>query len=270
MYRISIVGAGNVAFRLSLALVDKGFGIEYVCNRSEKNLERLLKALRSNGSSAAGATDLSCTLGSNIVIIAVSDSAIGSVIEEFAGISDKCGTASLPVFLHTSGATPIDVFAPLARLGAEYGVLYPLMTLSRNKNIDFKHVPMLLEASSDNVRARLDAIATALGSEHYFYDSEYRLKMHVAAVFASNFVNYLLGLAFPIVQRDHPLLLPLTLETVRNCYLHTPASTLTGPARRGDMETIGKHLELLGKCGLTEQEEIYRLITGKILEKIRK
>ena len=91
--------------------------------------------------------------------------------------------------------------------------------------------------------------------------------MHVAAVFTTNFVNYLLGLAFPIVQHDHPLLIPSTIEAVRNAFLHTPASTLTGPARRGDMETIHKHLEVLQKMGLTEQEEIYRLLTDKILKK---
>ena len=91
--------------------------------------------------------------------------------------------------------------------------------------------------------------------------------MHVAAVFTTNFVNYLLGLAFPIVQHDHPLLIPSTIEAVRNAFLHTPTSTLTGPARRGDMETIRKHLEVLEKMGLKEQEEIYRLFTDRILEK---
>ena len=54
---------------------------------------------------------------------------------------------------------------------------------------------------------------------------------------------------------------------MRNAYLHTPATTLTGPARRGDMDTIHKHLDLLRRMGLTEQEEIYRLFTEKILKK---
>ena len=54
---------------------------------------------------------------------------------------------------------------------------------------------------------------------------------------------------------------------MRNAFLHTPASTLTGPARRGDMETIRKHLDVLEQSGLKEQAEIYRLFTDKILEK---
>ena len=214
---IAFAGAGNVAFRFSLALQEKGYDISFVYSRTERSRDKLVRALRANGSD--------------------------------------------------THATDISILKPLEDIGCRCGVVYPLMTLNRNKNVEFKDVPLLLESTSQELRPVLDSIASDLGGEHYFYSSADRLKMHVAAVFTTNFVNYLLGLAFPIVQHDHPLLIPSTIEAVRNAFLHTPASTLTGPARRGDMETIRKHLEVLESMGLKEQEEIYRLFTDRILEK---
>ena len=262
---IAFVGAGNVAFRFSLALQEKGYRISYIYSRTERSRDRLVRALRANGSDTQAAASYLDTASAGLVIIAVSDDAIESVVREMAAEYRTAGNR--PAVVHTSGATDLSALRPLEETGCKCGVMYPLMTLNRNKNVDFKDVPLLLESTSEELRSLLDSIASDLRSEHYFYSSEERLKMHVAAVFTTNFVNYLLGLAFPIVQHDHPLLIPSTIEAVRNAFLHTPASTLTGPARRGDMATIQKHLDLLEKMGMTEQAEMYRLFTDKILKK---
>ena len=262
---IAFAGAGNVAFRFSLALQEKGYNISYVYSRTERSRDKLVRALQANGAGTQAAGDYRTLARAAVVFIAVSDDAIESVVREMA--EQLTGMENLPAVVHTSGATDISVLRPLEEADCRCGVIYPLMTLNRNKNVDFKDVPLLLESTSRELMPILDSIASDLGGEHYFYSSEDRLKMHLAAVFTTNFVNYILGLAFPIVQHDHPLLIPGTIEAVRNAFLHTPASTLTGPARRGDMMTIRKHLDLLQNMGMTEQEEIYRLFTDKILEK---
>ena len=271
-HRTAFIGAGNVAFRLALAMQEKGYSIPLIYNRTGKSRDKLVKALRSNGSDTTAAEDMSMLRDMSLVVIAVTDDAIPTVVQELVSAfqenaAEDGGRRHLPAVVHTSGATSLFVLKPLEDIGCDCGVLYPLMTLSRNKNLEFKDVPLLLEATSQPLADTLDHIAADLGGEHYFYTSEQRLRMHVAAVFTTNFVNYLLGLAFPIVQHDHPLLIPGTIEAVRNAFLHTPASTLTGPARRGDMETIRKHLDVLEQSGLKEQAEIYRLFTDKILEK---
>ncbi len=260
-------GAGNVAFRFALAMQEKGYNISAVYSRTAKSRDRLVKALRANGSGTQAAESIQDLRTASLLVIAVTDDAIPQVVADIAEAFSPLRDNTLPAVVHTSGATPLSVLQPLAELGCACGVMYPLMTLSRNKSIEFRDVPLLLEASTDGLGTLLNSMAEDLGGEHYFYSSEDRLKMHVAAVFTTNFVNYLLGLAFPIVQHDHPLLIPGTIEAVRNAFLHTPASTLTGPARRGDMETIRKHIGLLHDMGLKEQEEIYRLFTDKILKK---
>lgn len=263
----AFIGAGNVAFRYALAMQEKGYNISAVYSRTAKSRDRLVKALRANGSETQAAASIRDLRTASLVIVAVTDDAIPQVVREIADAFAPFRDNPLPAVVHTSGATPLSVLQPLAELGCPCGVIYPLMTLNRNKNVEFRDVPLLLEATTEELRTVIDGIAEDLGGEHYFYSSEERLRMHVAAVFTTNFVNYLLGLAFPIVQHDHPLLIPSTIEAVRNAFLHTPASTLTGPARRGDMETIHKHIEVLQKMGLTEQEEIYRLLTDRILKK---
>ena len=263
----AFIGAGNVAFRFALAMQEKGYNISAVYSRTAKSRDRLAKALRANGSETQAVESIRDLRTGSLVIVAVTDDAIPQVVREIADAFIPFRDNPLPAVVHTSGATPLSVLQPLAELGCPCGVIYPLMTLNRNKNVEFRDVPLLLEATTEELRTVIDGIADDLGGEHYFYSSEERLRMHVAAVFTTNFVNYLLGLAFPIVQHDHPLLIPSTIEAVRNAFLHTPASTLTGPARRGDMETIHKHIEVLQKMGLTEQEEIYRLLTDRILKK---
>ncbi len=263
----AFIGAGNVAFRFAIAMLEKGYNISAVYSRTAKSRDRLIKALRANGSGTQAAESIQDLRKASLIVIAVTDDAIPQVVADIAEAFSPFRDNPLPAVVHTSGATPLSVLQPLAELGCPCGVMYPLMTLNRNKNVEFRDVPLLLEATTGELRTVLDGIADDLGGEHYFYSSEERLRMHVAAVFTTNFVNYLLGLAFPIVQHDPPLLIPSTIEAVRNAFLHTPASTLTGPARRGDMETIHKHIEVLQKMGLTEQEEIYRLLTDKILKK---
>lgn len=269
MQTISFIGAGNVALRFSLALNEAGYRIETIYNRSENNMGKVVKALQRNGANAKSSFSISDTLASSIVIIAVSDNSIAQVVKELERELKESSLDRFPIFLHTSGATEIDVFAPLQQLGAKCGVLYPVMTLNKNKNVEFKDVPLLLESTDCSIDDILNEMATRLGSEHYFYTSEQRLKMHIAAVFTCNFVNYVLDLGFSVIGRDHPLLLPCTLESVRNCFLHNPSAALTGPAKRGDFVTIEKHLELLDKLGMKEQKEIYSIMTENIMRKRR-
>ncbi len=270
MHTVSFIGAGNVAMRLSLAMAEAGYIVETIYGRSEKNVSKVVKVLQRNGCNTRPSFSISDVFSSSVVIIAVSDNSIPEVVSQLARKVEELDMEHNPIFLHTSGATDIDVFNPLKELGVRCGVLYPLMTLSTNKNVEFKDVPLLLESSDPEIDDVLDEIAANLHSEHYFYSSKDRLKMHVAAVFTCNFVNYILGMGFSVIGRDNPLLLPLTLESVRNCFLHSPDQVLTGPARRGDMVTIEKHLELLDELGMTRQKEVYSMFTDMIMKKFNK
>lgn len=269
-FDISIIGAGNMAFRLGIALKDAGHNILKVwCRKSEAG-EKLASILASAGGITRYTDEMADLLDSQVVIIAVSDNGIGDVAAKLAATLTSKNRANTPIFLHTSGATPIDSLEPLVKSGAECGVLYPMMTLSKNKSINFNEVPLLIEYKENKTKDFLEQIASSLRCEHFSCDSARRLQMHCAAVFASNFVNYALSLAFELAGDKAPYLIPTAIETVRKCCMIHPDSVQTGPALRGDTKTLEKHLSMLQELGFSEQEEIYRLISKNIPNRVKK
>ena len=148
MLKVSFIGASNIAYRYTLAMLEKGIAVSRIYNRSAQHRDSLVKALRDNGSDAKAAENLEDLMDSDIVFIAVNDDAIKTVVgnieetlKRFADSPANSESTSgnqpdanghyipggqlnkLPVFIHTSGATDINVFAPLEALGCKYGVL---------------------------------------------------------------------------------------------------------------------------------------------------
>lgn len=257
MYRISVIGTGNLATRISGGLQQAGHEIVAVFDRDIAKAEHLSRMLRRYKGKAIFTSDYSEIPDCDIILIAVSDDAIGQVA---ANLSD-CRS----LIVHTSGGTRMQV---LADCGIKrYGVLYPLMTLSKSKNIDLKIIPFLLEAGCSSDLGILMEIVASLKAEYKICDSEKRLEMHTAAVFVSNFVNYMLSLAYDIANPDYVLLLPLAIESVRKGFMIEPQKAQTGPARRADMKTIANHTALLEEKFPKEHLEVYEMLTKLIKEK---
>ena len=262
MYSISIIGAGNVAFRFALAFQAAGHSINGVCSRNLEKADKVVRALKKHRSNAVAVSDYNSIPHSDILVIAVSDAAIKSVAEQISKYSDR-----FEIIVHTSGATDMSV---LSEAGiANCGVFYPLMTLSMNKDLDVKLVPFLLESATDKGREILSSLATSLKAEYNFYSSQKRLQMHTAAVFATNFINYMLSMAYDIAHPDFTFLLPSAIESVRKAFLHTPYKAQTGPALRRDEQTLNKHISLLKEMGLHEQARIYEILSGGIMDKFK-
>lgn len=257
MYSVTIIGAGNVASRFAIALNKAGHRIECICNRNLEKAEHLNKVLRRDKCNPAITSDYNAIPQSDIIIIAVSDSAIAEVI------------ASIPkrdsLIVHTSGATAIDIFE--TKRPGRYGVFYPLMTLSKGKPLDIRIVPFLIEASDQKSLSILISIVESLKAEYKVCDSETRLRLHLGAVYATNFINYMLSLAYDISHPDFVFLLPSAVETVRKAFLQTPDKMQTGPAMRGDLVTIEKHKNMLEEIYPQEHRKVYDLLTELIKKK---
>lgn len=257
---IAIIGAGNMGFRLGIALAEAGLNITSVYNRSRKNGEKLVRALNKNKENTSYYESLDEMPLCDLIIIAVSDDAIEETARLVAGSKhyDKC------IVVHTSGATPSDA---VKCTGKSYGVFYPLMTLSYAKNVNFKIVPFLIEASDEKTAGILPLLAEKLGAESKFMSSRDRLRMHAAAVFSCNFVNYMIKMAHEIVKDNPIYLLPVTIETVRKYFLMLdPKLTITGPARRGDVKTMQKHMDLLSEMGFERHRKMYEFISSEIMK----
>lgn len=257
MYKINIIGAGNVAFRMALFLQGAGHSIECVYARDMEKAEKIVRALKRGKSDVVAVDNMEDIPHSDITILAVSDNAIMQVASQLPHKNDFT--------VHTSGATPMSVLSDAGLTNC--GIFYPLMTLSMNKDIDIRLVPFLLEYSSDNGKEILVDIVNSLKAEYKICDSYKRLQFHTAAIFTTNFINYSLSLAYDISHPDFVFLLPSAIESVRKAFLNTPAVSQTGPAKRGDTNTINIHIEVLSNEKFAEHLEVYKFLTEKIYKK---
>lgn len=254
--KISFVGAGNVAVSLAAAFRKAGHAISHVYAPTREHARRLADA--TGASTACSAAEIAAA-ADDFVIIAVPDDAIESVASELSPIS--------ATILHVSGSTGIEA---LKLCGENFGVLYPLQTFSKNRVIDdFSEIPLFVEAESDETLRKITELAKTISNKTETMDSARRTALHVAAVFACNFVNMLLTDAFDIcTEHDiNPLYLgTLVDETVRKAFASgNPVEVQTGPAKRGDSVTVRKHLSHL----TAEKREIYAVLTGHIRSKFK-
>lgn len=253
--KITLIGAGRVATSLGHALAAQGMAIQEVYSRQISNAQPLAKAL--SAKQATQSLDFTQS-ESNVFILAVKDDAIPSVV----------GEIKLPahaIICHTSGTVSQTELATTQR---PHGILYPLMTFTNDRLVDCANVPLLIEASSANAQVTLTALAKAISNNVQTASESERQLLHVAAVFASNFANRMVAAAEEILtetQLPLDILKPLVERSMQNAFDTNPDQALTGPAKRGDVATVKKHLELLK--GKPELAKIYETITQSIISR---
>lgn len=166
--------------------------------------------------------------------------------------------------VHTSGTIPLSV---LKKTSSNYGVIYPLQTLSKDRPVNMASVPICIEANSKANESILKGIARSISKKIYCFDSEQREFLHLAAVFAGNFTNHMYSIAEHLLAEHKlpfKLLLPLIRETAEKIKSgNSPASVQTGPAIREDMEIMKSHQKLLKNE--KSLAKIYRLISENII-----
>jgi predicted short-subunit dehydrogenase-like oxidoreductase (DUF2520 family) len=248
--RIVLLGTGNLATRLGMALHNKHVEIIQVYGRSESGVSYLSGLLGCSNT----------TYGKEIIkdadlyILAVTEEAIPEVLRA-AGISKQ-------LVVHTSGSISMDI---LSAVSENYGVFYPQQTLSRQKEVDFSTIPICIEANSTENLEKLDRLAHILSDQVYHVDSEKRRHLHLAAVFVCNFVNHLYSIGEKLLQEqqlDFDLLRPLILETANKAMLFSPPEVQTGPAVRDNRQIQEQHLKLLENH--PEWQQLYKLISLNI------
>lgn len=249
--RISLIGSGNVATHLANALFVLEYKIVQVYSQTLQNAQVLASQV-----GATAINQLTALQAADLYIIAVTDAAIAPICNELAPLELKGAV------VHTSGSTDISI---LENIGSNYGVFYPLQTFSKTLNISFKTIPLLLEASNLELLNQLDRLARQLSNQVYHYNSEQRRSLHLSAVIACNFSNYLYAVANQYLDQqgvDFNLLKPLILETAHKIQQHAPTSVQTGPAIRKDRAILAMHEQMLANQPALQQ--LYQLLSEGI------
>ena len=257
---IVLIGSGNVATHLGTSLQAAGHRIVQVYSRTKEHAEALASLLQSHGVISATNRMSDLNLQADLYIIAVSDRAIQSVITALP-------QALQGIVVHTSGSTPITVFEDCPH---PHGVFYPVQTFSSAKSVDFRLVPLALEASSEQVYGMLEEVGQQLSDRVFACSSSQRLAIHIAAVFACNFTNYLYAIGEDVLQAeglDFDLIRPLIQETAEKIQQHSPNRVQTGPAHRNDQVIVQRHINYLADRDQAQLKELYELISTLITQK---
>ncbi len=249
---IVIIGAGNVAFHLSRALQVNGHRIVQVLGRSTKNARELASLL--NCEYITNVQEINAN--AHLYILCVPDSTISQLAKSFPKITGS--------IVHTSGSTSMGV---LSQTAEHYGVLYPFQTFSKIRKVIFKDIPFCIEANSQEIKKLLFDLALSLEAKPLEMDSETRKWLHISGVFSCNFVNHMLAISYLITQNkgiSFQNLKPLVFETIKKAFESNPFDTQTGPAIRGDSETIRNHIALLTSMD-EDIRDLYMTMSTSIL-----
>ncbi len=251
--KITVVGAGNVATHLALALKGCGYEICAVFSRTSTAADLLAHKV-----GAIPLTDIKLLPASDAFIYCVKDDVLRDIACTVSAMHPKA------LHIHTSGSTPINVFAAEC---AHYGVAYPLQTFTKSAVLDLSEVTCFIEADNSGTLVKIRHLLSGIMGRICELDSDGRLRLHTAAVFACNFVNHCYSIAETLLSESglpFEVLLPLVDETARKVHEMSPVMAQTGPAVRYDMTIIQKHMHLLSKKPLLR--EIYGLMSRSIYQ----
>ncbi len=253
---VSFIGSGNVATHLAKALESSGINVKSIYSRNINHAKQLGDEI------GAKSTDKisEIAVDSDLFIFSVKDNVIGDLAKK---LKEKVGYDAFVA--HTSGMVASEIFKEYFN---DFGVFYPLQTFRKARNVEVREVPFLITGSSNTEENILFELASMISDNVHFIDDAKRKILHVAAVFANNFTNFMYSISYEIVQKeniDFQLLKPLIKETAMKIVNgQKPKDVQTGPAVRNDINTINAHLSYLSDYTVTKR--LYQMLTESIIE----
>lgn len=231
--RITIIGSGNVATHLALAMWQRGHIIDQVWSRNLEHAQCLASRVEARPIDNLS----SLNPNANIYIIAVTDDALFELAPSL-----KLGDA---LVLHTSGATPMGV---LRAASSRYGVLWSPQSFIRDVAIEYNQLPFCIEGCNKKTEDDIEEFIRMISPFVYRTTYKQRQHLHLASVFVNNFTNGLYAIAQTLCDENNvpfEILYPIILTTAKRVQWGDVRYQLTGPAVRGDEKTLETHRRLL-------------------------
>ena len=243
---IAIVGAGNLASAMAVALHAAGYTIEQIISRGRAaSLQRARRLASEVGASAVAAE--SAQIHGEVVWFCVPDAAISGAATSLRNATDWSGK----VALHSSGALASNELAELRRRGAAAASVHPLMTFVHGSRPLLTGVPFAIEGDLRAVRTAR-AIVLDLHGQPFSIRKRHKEAYHAWGMFVSPLLTALLSVsestAFAAgIRRSEARdrMLPILKQTLANYAALGAPESFSGPIARGDVETVREHLKSL-------------------------
>ena len=261
---VTIVGAGAVGSALATSLFQSGYDIISIVSRNKGRAANLAAAI---GSPFAFSLDDDVPPYSTLTFLCVPDDAITPT----AMLLSRQNSWYNKTVAHVSGALTSSALHPLAEKGAFVMSFHPMQTFSNTSHASFSDIFIGMEGDDEALEmGRM--LADDLDAHALVLSADMKVRYHLAASVASNYFVTLMGMAVDILEsiglernEATALLRPLVTQTCTNVTSSTPEAALTGPAVRGDLNTLKLHQEALQKH-LPSYSPLYHTLLTKTLE----
>jgi len=254
MRKIFIFGTGNMSWALAKSFLDAGVRVDGIYGRNVSAAKELSQKL--NITHCENIHDISQP--GDIVILTVKDDAL-SLLDTSLRLPGR-------VILHTSGSVEM---VSISHISNQIGVFYPMERVIKFKDPDFRITPLCIEANSPELLHEINLLASKLSTQVFSITSEQRKKLHIAAVFVSNFSTYMLSIGSDLVSKynlPEGILDSLVTTTLDGLTTQNASERQTGPAKRGDIKVLWNHIHQL-ESDQPELAEMYKLISLGILKR---
>ncbi len=247
MVTVSVVGAGNVGLHWYYALQKAGYRVTlWGRNAGEvsfKDLDIPIKPLSALNPKYE-----------DIVFFCVPDDAVKSLGAQFKDTDALC--------CHVSGTQPMQTLASKRK-----GVCYFFQSISKSDTeLKFQDITVYIEAVKNSDFTLLAGMVEDLGMAWRKLDSVERLRLHLCGVLINNFGNQLLDISQGVLANTKLQLSdlkPLYDKTLEKAVEMGPKKAQTGPAKRGDKNTLSKHITLLEVVD-REAVKAYKILSKRI------
>ncbi|MBA3829001.1 MAG: DUF2520 domain-containing protein [Taibaiella sp.] len=229
----NIIGTGNMAWFLARRLKAAGYKCAGIYSRNARAVTGLAKEVYAG--SCGAISDVKDN--ADVCILAVSDHAIESLASHIS--------LENSVLIHTAGSIDIEATAASA---PDRAVMWPVYSILKADIPLHRNIPCAWEASSDKARYHVSEIMNAFTDMKFEAKADQRHWLHLTAVMSNNFINHLMAIGEQVCKAQglpFTMLQPILQQTFDRMAVHSPMEVQTGPARRGDMLTINRHLNLL-------------------------
>lgn len=252
---MGFIGCGRVGRTLARALANAGYRVSAAWTRDPAALQGFVSEI-------PGA--MPCEAAQDVVDrcdfvwITVADDAIASVAQSLQW-------SPRHHVVHCSGATELAALRKARHDGAETGGFHPLQMFA-NPEVALRGLPGCTVgiAADGGFAAELGGIATRLGCVPFPVPEGSRALYHASAYYVGPFLIALLREASLLwksfggtEQQTLDALLPLLAGTVAAVKDAGLAKGMGGCVARGDVGTVGKHLDALHELS-TDAEGLYR------------
>ncbi len=265
--RVAIVGAGNLAGVLAIALRGAGYKVDEIVSRGRATSLRRARRL-ANEVGASAVTTMRAKLRAEVVWFCVPDRAIADAAESLSKSTEWRGK----VALHSSGALSSDKLDELRRRGAAVASVHPLMTFVRGSRPLLVGVPFAIEGDQHAARTAR-AIVLNFRGQPFSIRKIHKEAYHAWGMFVSPLLTALLAASERVagaagISRSaaRERMLPILKQTLANYGKLGAPDSFSGPIIRGDVETVKKHLKALRT--IPEVREVYLALARVALEEL--